>query len=422
MNITLDEWQKEVLAVKKGNLIIMGGRQIGKSEIISILEGEYLLSTPNAHLLICSGVERQASGLYNKIIKYIEKKNPGALIKAGSKKVLKTIAHLRNGSIIRTEPIGETGSGARQHTLTRIVFEEMELIPEDAFAAITPMLLTTGGDMHLLGTAWKTEGYVYERLSDPDFKVFRINAEEVAEKRKEPLRSIMLAYLDKEKKRLTSALYMQEYLAIPSDKLRQIFPDSLIKQCQTEERRAGAVKGDYSIGVDPAALGGDEGAISIFDKHNEILKQVEFIITSKLLTTEMTDKIISLDSQYKSKVIYVDDGGVGFGVFSGLMSSLKTSGKTIALNNASRPLDRDEKKKRRILKEDLYTNLLYLMEQGKVKLLKDAEIRESLKSCRFEYDDNSNRFKISSTYNHPAESIIRACWYANKKILKLWAA
>lgn len=416
-----DDWQLEVLKVKDENLIILGGRQIGKSDIVAELEGNYLMENPKVHLLIVSGVERQASGLYNKIIAYIDRKDPKALIKKGKDKVLKTIAKLKNGSIIRTEPLGESGSGARQHTLNRIVFEEMQLIPEDAFSALTPMLLTTGGKIHLLGTAWATEGYVYERLSDPDFKVFRIDAEEVAEKRPEPLRSIMLKHLENERKRLSEAQYLQEYKAIPSDKLRQIFPDSLIKKCQVLERTS-ITQSNYSFGVDPAGLGSDEGAISVVERkdNKSKIKQREFIITRKMMTNEMVDKILFLEKQYKPKTIYVDDGGVGFGVFSGLMNETSTRSKTIALNNASRPLDSDDKKRKRILKEDLYINLLRLMEKGDIELLKDTEIRESLKSCKFEYEEGSGKLKISSTYNHPTESLIRACWFANTKSLNLW--
>lgn len=415
---SLDNWQKDVLAVI-GNLILMCGRQVGKSEVMAKKLADYLLNNPKKKILICSGVERQATGLYNKTLRYIEANYPHEL-KKGKDKPLKTIFKLRNGSVLITEPVGLDGSGARQHTLDGVVFEEMQLIPEDAWGAITPMLLTTNGFMWMLGTAWATEGYVYERLADPNFSVFRINSEEVAELRPEPQKTLMKEFLAKERERLGESMYGQEYLAIPSEKMRQIFSDNLIKKCLTLHRRDRIFKDNAHVcGIDPAGLGEDEGAISILDVEQDTLEQVDFIITTKLLTTETTSKIIELNRQYDFKKIYIDDGGVGFGVFSELMNDGDTKGITEALNNSQRSITRDESRKTRILKEDLYINLLRLMERGKIKLLDDSEIRESLKSAKFEYHKDTKKMIITSNYNHPVESLIRAAWYAESKDLNL---
>jgi len=154
----MDDWQKLILAAL-GNIILMCGRQVGKSEIIAKKLADYLLNNPDKHIMIVSGVERQASGLYNKVLRLIEHSYPNQL-KKGRDKPLRTTFKLKNGSVLRTEPVGLDGAGARQHTLHGVVFEEMQLIPEEAFTAITPMLLTTGGFMWFLGTAWATEGYV----------------------------------------------------------------------------------------------------------------------------------------------------------------------------------------------------------------------------------------------------------------------
>lgn len=417
---TMDPWQKEVLAVV-GHLILMCGRQVGKSEIMAKKIADYLLNNPKKHIMIVSGVERQASGLYHKTLNLIIQCFPKSL-KRGKDKPLRTSFKLKNGSILRTEPVGLDGAGARQHTLNGVIFEEMQLIPEEAFTAITPMLLTTGGFMWFLGTAWSTDGYVYDRLSDPDFNVFRINSEEVAEIRPEPSRTIMLHHLENEKKRLTEAQYSQEYLAIPSDKARQIFPDALIKKTLTGKRPNGINKGyDYICGVDPAGLGEDDGSISIFrwNEDREKMIMVDHIITQKLYTTQTTERIISLHKLYDFVKIYVDDGGVGFGVFSELLNNDETKFITIALNNSARPLDWEKEKKKRVLGEEMIFNLILMMEKGKIELLDDPEIRESLKSYKFEYSKDRKNLLITSNYNHPVQSAMRGAWYAQTKELKL---
>ena len=417
---TMDEWQSQVLSTT-GHMILMCGRQIGKSEIMAKKIADYLLNNPRKKILIVSGVERQASGLYNKTLNYIATSHPKQINNSKGNRPLKTKFSLKNGSTLITEPVGTDGSGARQHTIHGVVFEEMQLIPEDAFAAITPMLLTTGGFIWMLGTAWSTEGYVYERLSDPEFTIFRVNAEEVAEQRPEPQRTIMLNHLENERKRMTTAQYQQEYLAIPSDKTRQIFPDKLIARCMNATRPNNISDAfDYVCGVDPAGMGKDEGSISIFkiNSDTETAIQTDHIITTKLYTTETTERIVSLNQKYNFNKIYVDDGGIGFGVFSELLKEDDTKFKTIPLNNSARPLDYKDEKRKRILYEDMIFNLLNLMEKGKVSLLQDPEIRESLKSYKFEYSD-AGKLIISSNYNHPVQSIMRAVWHLQTKSLKL---
>ena len=417
---TMDNWQSQVLSTT-GHMILMCGRQIGKSEIMAKKIADYLLNNPRKKILIVSGVERQASGLYNKTLNYIATSHPKQINNSKGNRPLKTKFSLKNGSTLITEPVGTDGSGARQHTIHGVVFEEMQLIPEDAFAAITPMLLTTGGFIWMLGTAWSTEGYVYERLSDPEFTIFRVNAEEVAELRPEPQRTIMLNHLENERKRMTTAQYQQEYLAIPSDKTRQIFPDKLIARCMNATRPNNISDAfDYVCGVDPAGMGKDEGSISIFkiNSDTETAIQTDHIITTKLYTTETTERIVSLNQKYNFNKIYVDDGGIGFGVFSELLKEDDTKFKTIPLNNSARPLDYKDEKRKRILYEDMIFNLLNLMEKGKVSLLQDPEIRESLKSYKFEYSD-AGKLIISSNYNHPVQSIMRAVWHLQTKSLKL---
>lgn len=416
---TIDDWQKRVLECK-GNLILLCGRQVGKSEVMAKKIADYLLNNKKIKLMIVSGVERQASGLYNKVLRYIENSYNREL-KTGKDKPLRTNFKLKNGSELITEPVGLDGAGARQHTLHGVIFEEMQLIPEEAFTAITPMLLTTGGFIWMLGTAWATEGYVYDRLSDKEFHVERVNAEEVAEQRPEPQRTIMLKHLEGERESMTEAEYAQEYLAIPSDKLKQIFPDNLIAKILTATRPGTINKAgiDYVCGVDPAGLGDDDGSISIFDDREDLFIQVEHIITSKLYTTQTTERIIQLDRLYDFIKIYVDDGGIGFGVFSELLKEDQTKFKVIALNNAARSLDYKDEKQKRILRDDMIFHLLMMMEKGRVRLLPDAEIRESLKSYRFEKDQKTKQIKITSNYNHPVQSIMRAVWHKQRKDLKL---
>lgn len=411
----MDPWQKELLGIV-GHLILLCGRQVGKSEIIAFIEALYLLNTPNAFMLIVSGKESQAGMLYQKILNLIESQYPHML----AERPLRSEFKLTNGAICITEPLGHHGGGARGHTITRLVIEEMQLVPEDAYAAIIPMLLTTGGDIHMLGTAFATEGYVYERLSDPKFTVVRINAEEVADMRPEPMRSIMWQKLNEAKAQLPLWMYMQEYMGIPSDKARQVFPDELIKKCQVLQRTSPNLNNRHACGVDPAGLGEDQGCVVILDTENkEDARMVDMIITKHLYTTETTDLILQQDDIYDFEKIYVDDGGIGFGVFSELLRADQTKNKVVALNNSKRSTKWDDSERVAILQEDLLFNLLRMMERGHIKLLIDDDLRASLKSYKFGYNDDKTRLIFTSTYNHPVQALARAAWDCEGKDLKL---
>ena len=178
------------------------------------------------------------------------------------------------------------------------------------------------------------------------------------------------------------------------------------------------------MGNDIGGLGGAENTFEILDRTDrENIVQVENETTTKKLTTATTARIMQFNMLYKFKRIYVDDGGPGFGVFSELLSDNRTKRKVIAINNASRPLDHDESRSKKILKEDLYQNLLVLMEQGKIKLLDDDELIASLASVQGEYikkEGQQTQFRIFGNYTHIVEGLIRAAWCSKDKTLKIW--
>lgn len=414
----LDKWQEEYLPITTGHTILYCGRQVGKSDLEAYVEANYLLNTPNAHLLIVGGVERQAEELYTKILVLIETFYP-KLLKQGKDRPFKTIFKLKNGAVCRTEPLGVAGSGARRHAITRLVIEEMQQVEEAAFAAITPMMLTTGGDIKMLGTARKKEGYVYERLKDPDFTVFRVDAEEVAEKRPEPMRTIMIQWLAKEKKRLGNAFYAQEYLAIPQDNLFSLFDINLLRERSTAERRDYYSYGKFYGGSDIAALGEDISTFEIFDgKDKDNIFQVQHFSTSKTYPHQTAEKIIELNKTWHFKSYGIDSGGLGVGVLGILLKEHLTN--IVALDNSRINLDNEDKSKTKLMKESMYLNLLTLLQSKKVTLLNDPEILESLKTCQYEKDGDKLRIWGSNT--HIAEGIIRGLWVATQdKTLSLWA-
>ena len=70
----------------------------------------------------------------------------------GKLRPTKTKINLKNGTIIWCLPTGTAGLGIRFLTVHRLYADEASRIPEEVWTAVTPMLLTTGGDSIYLST------------------------------------------------------------------------------------------------------------------------------------------------------------------------------------------------------------------------------------------------------------------------------
>lgn len=419
--ITLDPWQKEFLETK-GDKQLCCGRQIGKSIICSKDAGDYALENPGKTILMIAPTERQAYALFSKTLDYISCKDAKQIMK-GKNRPTKTRLKLKNKSVIWCLPTGLNGIGIRFLTVDRLYADEASRIPEDVWEAVTPMLVTTGGDMILLSTPFGTQGYFYDVLINKNnafksFTRFRLDTETVLKNRKicdtwtKMQREKALDHIAREKSRMTELGFAQEYKGQPLEDLKQVFPDKLLKNVMVLTRPEKITDGTYYLGQDIAGMGRDDSTWEILKQDEQITEHVENIVKRKLRTPDRVAITQKLDRKYHFRKIGLDDQGIGSGDFDYLLKS-EIGRKVISLNNSSRSLTRDGKRKKRILKEDLYNNLLRMMEMGEIKLLKDDSIYESLRSVQFETKDNKTRYFGSDT--HIAEGLIRAAWFCRNR-------
>jgi len=407
----LDDWQKEVLSCK-GNIVLRSGRQVGKSTVISIKASEYAINNPKHEIMVLAAVERQAYLLFEKILGYLTDNYKSQICK-GAKRPTKHVIHLKNGAIIRCLPTGLTGYGIRGFTIHLLIVDEAAFVQPEVFQAITPMMAVTGGKIILLSTPFGREGYFYDCFNDDSFSSFHISAEDCPRHSKE--------FLEREKKRMTKAQYAQEYLGEFVDELRQWFPTELIKKCMIIERNSAMHNRRYDpfLGVDIAAMGEDETVLVSVDRiERERIKMFDMLITTKTRLTNTIEAIKNADKLHHYKRIYIDDGGIGSGVYDVLLDTPSTGRRVEAINNSRRSLDKKQSQTKRLMKEDLYNNLLRMMEQGKVELFDEPEIMLSLKSVQYEYVDG--RLKIFGNYTHIAEALVRAAWCIKDKHLNIW--
>jgi len=421
--IELDEWQKEVLKTK-GNLCLCSGRQVGKSTVISIKAGNSAIESKKSIMVIAS-TERQALLLFEKILSHIYLTDRN-LIKKGKDRPTKTRLKLKNGSIIHCLPTGDSGYGIRGFTIDELYADEAHFIKEEVWAAVTPMLATTGGTINLLSTPFGAYGYFYRCFHDKKFTSIHVNTEKVAEKREEPQRTNMLEFLKDEKQRMTKLQYQQEYLGLFVGGIQRFFPDNLIEKVCTlspPNKELNSFRGENYQGIDIARMGGDDCVLITLDRiDKKKLRQIDLEITSKTQLTETARLIIHKDKIFHHKKIYIDSTGMGWGVFDILKENLTTKKKVIAIENAKKSLDREKGKdqdtRKKTMKEDLYNNLKNLMEKGDIKLIDSPELRQSLRSMQYENEDGT--LKIYGNFSHITEALIRGAWCMKDKSLNIW--
>lgn len=410
----LDEWQQKVLDTQ-GNICLRAGRQVGKSTIISIKAAEYAINNPKTITLIVASVERQAYLLFDKTLNYLYE-NYQKLIKKGSARPTKHQITLTNGSKIYSLPTGLSGYGIRGYTINLLIADEAAFIPEAVWTAITPMLAITKGKIILLSTPFGKDPtkYFYRCFSDPNFTAFHVSSEDCPRKDVE--------YLEREKARLSKVQYAQEYLGEFVEELQQFFPTDLIQKCMILPLVLHPLSpvGEFYLGVDVARMGGDETVLTTLECLNNKFYQKHLETSESSKITETILRIKNADSKFNYRKIYIDDGGLGVGVFDVLVDDEQTRRKIVAINNATRVINYREDKRKHLLKEDLYANLLRLMEQGRIKLFESPEVMLSLKSVQAEYDNG--KLKIFGSYTHIAEALIRAAWAEKDKSLNIWAA
>ena len=435
--IELDDWQKEVLDYN-GDLLLCTGRRVGKTYILARKAIDLMAKKPKTPIVIVSLTEDQAMIIMSMAQNYAKESCPHLIGKGRNKPTLKSL-HINGGKMI-VRPVGNTGDGARGFEGGVLIVDEASRMPKMFWIAAKPLILTTNGQIWLGSTPFGAEGYFWERydeafnkkLPNARYRVFCISTEEMVARRKislswtEEQRQGALRILEEDKKEMSVREYSQEYLGHFVMELSSYFRDEIIEKCCVLKREEKRLEFKHYGGFDFARMGEDEGTAEIImkiDKDN--LRHVENIITKKRLATQTEQLICELYNIYHLRKIGIDAGAGTMGVvICDFLIRESFGNRVVALNNRARSMDRDEKSRTRLMKEDMYANLLALMEQGKLLLLDDDSVIDSLRSVQYEYliqEGKASRIRIFGKNTHVAEGLIRAAWIAvEDKSLNIW--
>ena len=466
-----DKWQQDFIN-HKGSCTVRCGRQVGKStsagKRITRLMLEYIGS---AHLVIAPA-QRQSGQLFIKVMSWLEEKNQEMISIAGGYTSNPSLSAKRNmelkrqfeydhgiyneiptkttvwlkkdfskprgidnqGTVCYALPAGKTGVYLRTFALDFLHIDEAAYVPEPVYTALKPMLAVSAkarglGWETFLSTPFGKGGFFYESHHSDDYRQWHISAEDC--------NRIGSDFLRKERGRLSKAEYKQEWCGEFTDDYHQFFPTKLIKECMTfinwSKKEDYNPSASYYYGLDPARYGGDEIGGVIVEELDRKLKAVKCTVAERVSTTVTVGQTCVIDDEFNFKMIFTDDGGLGGAVTDQLIEKLGRR-RVMGLNNSSKrvqdnTLQLDWKpgihnlkpleKKKGILKEDLYSHTLMLMETGRLELISDLKLLKSMKSITFEYTSDKNLI-LKGNYSHLTEALVRACWCLKERGLDLY--
>lgn len=423
----LDQYQEEILNYD-GNILLCTGRQVGKTTIMARKCAEFMLARPASKIIIVSLTEDQAKLIIVMILDYLEK-NFKKWIARGTNKPTQNRITLTNKSQAIARPVGNTGEAVRGFTGDVLLIDEGSRMPELAFQAARPTLLTTAGQIWICSTPFGKQGFFYESFLNKNgrFKVFHVSSEEVINTREinefwtEKKKTAALQFLEEEKKDKSKTYYGQEYLGLFLDDLQQFFDDELIRKvCVLRRPEVIDRTKKYIMGNDLARMGGDQFTAEILKIQAPlVIKHVENIAKKFLTTVQNEQEILDANTIWNPEKIGIDSGSGTIGV--SVLDHLRTTAikrKIIPMNNRQISLDRDGKSNQRLMKEDFYNNLRGMMQRGEIELLDDEDVKLSLKSVQMEVNQEDTtiaQVKIFGNYTHIAEGLVRAAWLAKGK-------
>lgn len=155
-DLVLDEWQKRFLEDERRRLLLLIHRQGGKSTVVSIKAVHRAIFRDNQTILLFSPTQRQSSELFYRVRKMV-KSVPEYESQLTVDNV--TSLELRNGSRIISLP--GTSWNVRGYKADLVIIDEAAGVPDAVFDAVSPMLLTTNGQLVIVSTPQSKSGDFY---------------------------------------------------------------------------------------------------------------------------------------------------------------------------------------------------------------------------------------------------------------------
>lgn len=216
------EYQKKVLRSTSKRLVLVAGRQTGKSSCLAALALWQALFTPSSLTLLVAPTERQSKILFAKTARMY--RAWGGKVDAISARRLGL--ELENDSQIEALP--GSPSTIQGFSADLLIIDEAGFVSDELLDAATPSLAATDGTLILAGRPNGKRGPLYEVWSNAmNYEKHMVRADEC------PL--ISPGFLASERKRMSEREYRSQYLCSFEDAEDAIFAGHLIDKAFVDE-------------------------------------------------------------------------------------------------------------------------------------------------------------------------------------------
>jgi hypothetical protein len=215
-----DEWQKDVIRFQGPRLLMLIGRQCGKTTAASIKALHTALFYPNSLTLIVSPSIRQSSEMFRNITKMMQ------MLDDPPKKLEdnRLSCTLSNDSRIISLPSNpDTVRGFAAPTL--VLIDEAARCTDSLYYAVRPMLATGGGQLILLSTPNGKQGFFWDSWQSTieDWLKVKVLATECPR--------ISPEFLQEERETLGQMFFDQEYMCEFVEGINSVFSYTDIINC-----------------------------------------------------------------------------------------------------------------------------------------------------------------------------------------------
>jgi phage terminase large subunit-like protein len=216
--IELDPWQSKLVRSKSSKILVNCSRQTGKSTTVSVLADHTAFYKSESTILLLSPSLRQSGELFRKCLDVYQ--DLGKPIPADSENKLSLT--LDGGSRIVSLP-GKEGTVRGFSAVDLLIIDEASRVPEELYAAVTPMLAVSNGRLVLLSTPFGTRGFFYEAYKNKHrWEYYEVPATECPRISKE--------FLDNEREERGDWWFQQEFMCKFMDSQTSAFRSEDIEQ------------------------------------------------------------------------------------------------------------------------------------------------------------------------------------------------
>ena len=303
-------YQEKFIADKSKRLIFISGRQCGKTTVCAVKALWKAWCFNNQTILVVSRTGRQSKVMAKKIRTFLY----NCKILESDKRIFNTEQlEFNNGSVIYFLP-GDPDN-IRGFSADTIIIDEAAFIPNELFVAVEPSIMATNGDIIMISTPYRPEGYLYDAVQSGMWSVHRVACYDNPLISDEDIENFRLAH--------TTAEFKREMLAEFADDSSEVFISiDAVRNIMHGERHKKALEGwNYVLGVDVARFGNDYTAIAIMGlPPDESLSDgklylVDLIVYKKKSLYTTINRLVQLIEEFNPLSVVIDSIGLGGGVY-----------------------------------------------------------------------------------------------------------